>query len=337
MSSHKPPYPGFGLGPRPQHHNDILGTRPDAGWFEVISENYLLPVPLSEEALTTPPHAFPRCRMTKLADLQHDIHMTILDMATGGTILDMATGGERHLAAPCNATRGQRLAVYGDAYLLRLTEFLASDFEQLKRYLGETRFNGMARAYVRHYPSGTPNARWFSRHLPAFLKDHGDYRRHPEVAELAALEQALNDVFDGPDGPVVTMRDLPAIDPQVFGETVLDLVPAVRKFAVFTNAASLWSSLRCGETPPSAIDLRAPAQILVWRQNLGSRFRILGNEEAMALDGVAEGLSFGAICEMMAALDDADGAALRAAGYLRGWLEAEIISRFRRSVNENPT
>ena len=43
MSDHKPPYLGFGLGLRPQHYQDILSGEPDIDWFEVISENYMIP------------------------------------------------------------------------------------------------------------------------------------------------------------------------------------------------------------------------------------------------------------------------------------------------------
>ncbi|MFA5900233.1 MAG: DUF692 domain-containing protein [Hyphomicrobium sp.] len=39
----KPPYLGFGLGLRPQHYTDILEGSPDVDWFEVISENYMVP------------------------------------------------------------------------------------------------------------------------------------------------------------------------------------------------------------------------------------------------------------------------------------------------------
>jgi uncharacterized protein (UPF0276 family) len=43
FSSLKPPYLGFGLGLRPQHYADILEGSPDVDWFEVISENYMVP------------------------------------------------------------------------------------------------------------------------------------------------------------------------------------------------------------------------------------------------------------------------------------------------------
>ena len=39
----KPRYLGFGLGLRPQHYADILDGDPEIDWFEVISENYMVP------------------------------------------------------------------------------------------------------------------------------------------------------------------------------------------------------------------------------------------------------------------------------------------------------
>jgi len=43
MTDGKPPYLGFGLGLRPQHYEEILSGNPDIDWFEVISENYMIP------------------------------------------------------------------------------------------------------------------------------------------------------------------------------------------------------------------------------------------------------------------------------------------------------
>ena len=43
LSDHKPPYLGFGLGLRPEHYDEILSGNPHVDWFEVISENYMIP------------------------------------------------------------------------------------------------------------------------------------------------------------------------------------------------------------------------------------------------------------------------------------------------------
>jgi len=39
----KLPYLGFGLGLRPQHYSSILETNPAVDWFEIITEDYLVP------------------------------------------------------------------------------------------------------------------------------------------------------------------------------------------------------------------------------------------------------------------------------------------------------
>lgn len=39
----RPPYLGFGLGLRPQHYTEILEGNPPIDWFEVISENFMVP------------------------------------------------------------------------------------------------------------------------------------------------------------------------------------------------------------------------------------------------------------------------------------------------------
>lgn len=44
MKNHpKFPYLGFGLGLRPEHYEDILTLKPAVDWFEILTENYLVP------------------------------------------------------------------------------------------------------------------------------------------------------------------------------------------------------------------------------------------------------------------------------------------------------
>lgn len=41
MSTASRPYLGFGLGLRPDHYDEILNSKPNIDWFEIISENYI--------------------------------------------------------------------------------------------------------------------------------------------------------------------------------------------------------------------------------------------------------------------------------------------------------
>lgn len=43
LSKHQFPNLGFGLGLRTDHYNDIIETKPAIDWFEILSENYLVP------------------------------------------------------------------------------------------------------------------------------------------------------------------------------------------------------------------------------------------------------------------------------------------------------
>ena len=81
------------------------------------------------------------------------------------------------------------------------------------------------------------------------------------------------------------------IEPAQFGQMSFDLSPALGRFTAKTNVTSLWSSLRCDETPPAAERLALPIEVLVWRQAGASRFRILGAEEAMAVADKVAGFS----------------------------------------------
>ena len=37
------PFLGFGLGLRPEHYQAVVDSKPDVDWFEIISENHMVP------------------------------------------------------------------------------------------------------------------------------------------------------------------------------------------------------------------------------------------------------------------------------------------------------
>jgi hypothetical protein len=233
------------------------------------------------------------------------------------------------LKPPPNDTPEVMFGVYKHAYAARLIEVVGNDHEYLKAYLGDEQFNTMARGYLRAYPSHNPNARWFAHRLPEFLAQQKPWSDHPELVELAKLERALNDAFDAPDAPLVTFADLQAFDPTMIAAAILTIHPSMQLLKATTNVTSIWSALKSQERPPKAAALPEPIDILVWRQSSASRFRLLGAEEAMAIGEAAKAVPFGVLCEMVAVMNDAGTAALRAGGYLRGWIEAELISAIR--------
>lgn len=255
--------------------------------------------------------------MQSLADLQSAVQRSILEKSSD--VLPQ-------VAKPPRGTKAQAFGVYQSAYCMRLTEFLANDYEKLREYVGEVRFNAMAEQYIEAQPSRHSNARWFGQGLPTWLKISDHFAQHPECTELAELELALATAFDSVDLPCLGIETLSKLPPEQITNTAFAFHPSLQTLGFRQNTVSLWSALQCEEQPPRPYTQDEIQVVMVWRQGNQSRFRILGDEEGMALANAREGVPFGALCEMMAFSHGADDVALRAATYLRGWFEAEILT-----------
>ncbi len=216
--------------------------------------------------------------------------------------------------------------VYRYAYGSRLVEAMRNDHELLHAYLGDEMFDEMGHAYVKARPSQHPNLRWFSQGLPEFLRANAPYNGYPVLGDLAALEKALNDAFDGPDGAVAALSDVAAFAPDIWKDLVFTPHPTAARLDLTTNAPAIWRALKADGTPPDAVEQAAPLRILVWRQDTTPMFRELPAEEAMMWDEAARGVPFGVLCSMLATYDDPDSAAGRGASYLHGWITGGCLS-----------
>jgi hypothetical protein len=219
--------------------------------------------------------------------------------------------------------------VYRNAYVARLAEILGEDYEQVHAYLGDERFAKLAAAYIAANPSDQRSARWFGRHLPAFLRARAVYAPHPEIAELAELEKALADAFDGPNAVPLHIDALAALAPEAWPQLVFTPHPTVIRLTFKTNAADIWCALKDETAPSAAKVLPEPQAILLWRQDFMARFRPLPPEEAMMWDEAAKGVRFGVLCEMVATFGGEQDAELRAASYLKGWIDTGMLAGLR--------
>ncbi len=252
-----------------------------------------------------------------LAELQDRFMSAILKGSD--EILDFIPGNSR-------TGRETLLSVYRNAYLLRLVGVVASDHEYLKAYLGDERFDSMARAYVRAHPSHSPNARWYAQCLPEFLMSEPTYNARRELAEIAAIERALNLAFDARDEAVVGLDILRTFPPERWGELVFRPQASAQRLDLGTNAYDIWLALKARLAPPPAECLQEPQNFLVWREDVMPKIRPIGREEAMMWDEAVKGAPFGALCELVAVFGNSEEAALRAAQYLQSWLSGGLLA-----------
>ncbi|MGD9502130.1 MAG: putative DNA-binding domain-containing protein [Methyloceanibacter sp.] len=253
--------------------------------------------------------------MKTLREIQDSFQRGIL--AGDDAILDEVNDSDKE-------QRKVLFGVYRNAYVFRLTDILYEDYEQLHAYLGDQAFAALTGAYIAAHPSDQRSARWFGRHLPAFVRE--TLAEHPEAAEIAELEKALADAFDGPDAEPLTLDALVAIPPDEWPNLVFEPHPTVTRFSFKTNAADIWAALKDEEAPPKPQHLPEPQAILVWRRDLRAHFRPIPAEEAMMWHEAAKGVRFGVLCEMVATFAGEDEAELRAATYLRGWVDMGMLA-----------
>lgn len=285
--------------------------------------------------------------MSTLTELQTDFQSFLLD------------GNERMLSRVIGTGKVSaetRLAIYFDAYRLRLLEALASNFPVLRAWIGEE-FEDAGLAYLMAHPSRHFSIRWFGHQLPEFLAATSPWRENPCIAEMAALEWALSEAFDAGDSAAVGIDDMAHIPVDSWPGMRLRFHPSVRRLDLRWNAPIIWKVVnqyldaekntdscrgetsatpasetdRHWETPqiadvPTPESSEHPQAWLAWRQDLKTWFRSLSVDEAWALDAAMHGESFAGICEGLCEWIDARNVALHAAGLMKQWITDGLVS-----------
>jgi len=252
--------------------------------------------------------------------------------AIQGEFQDYVLGGDREqpaiaglIAAQSGLPARDRLAIYYDAYRIRLAEALAEAFDKTYSYVGDTAFAELCGGYIERHPSQFRNLRWFGDHFAAFAAEA--LPDHPVVAELAAFEWALGLAFDAADAPVLTLQDLQTLDPEAWETIGFALHPSLQLLSMQYNTPAIWLALGKEETPPDAVPGEEACTWLVWRKELQPHFRSLTAYEADALRGLAAGRSFSDVCAAAAEAseDDITG---QIAGWLHTWLSESVLTAF---------
>lgn len=251
-----------------------------------------------------------------LRDIQNDFQAYVLDGA-----------GDRHgIASDIAAQRGlpaaDRLAIYHNAYRLRLHEALSDAFGKTHAYIGDDAFGELCAAYLHAYPSYFRNLRWYGDSFAAFLA-HA-LPEHPVVAELAAFEWALGLSFDAADAPVLHVDDLRSGDTD-WERIGFRLQPSLQFLPMRWNAVAIWLALDQEQAPPDA-SAASTVQWLVWRKELQPHFRSLTDYEAQALLGLQQGSSFAGVCTAAAASAGDDDITTQIAGWLQSWLNDAVLA-----------
>ena len=224
---------------------------------------------------------------------------------------------------------GPFLKVYDHAYEARLIEVMGEDFPALHTLLGDDSFAEATSAYVRAHPSHSRSIRWLGKDFVEWLRGTAPWSDVPVAADMAAFEWALGIAFDAPDADVLAAEALADVPPEAWPILVFDLHQALSAFSVSHDVGPFQQAVSREDDPDAAPEpLGGSETWAAWRdpQSLQVRYRALNPDEAAGLRVLGEGRDFQTLCECLAAFGGEEDAALRAAGYLKGWIDAGWIT-----------
>jgi hypothetical protein len=218
-----------------------------------------------------------------------------------------------------------RLAIYRNAYQVRLIDALHETYPVLHGLLGDEAWVELGQAYVAVHPSVFRSIRWYGRELADFLASCSPFSEAPILSEVALLEWTLAEVFDATDALPLPRNALSAVEPSAWGSLTLEFHPSLRRLAFSWNTAAVWKAMNQEETPPRPEIGPAPIPWLLWRQDLQNYFRSMNAVEAAALDAALRGRNFAQLCEDLGALLPPEEIPAAAASLLGAWADSGLI------------
>jgi hypothetical protein len=123
-------------------------------------------------------------------------------------------------------TSFERLEIYNRQYWFRLKDCFYDDYTGLRAILGDRRFESLALAYLKRYPSECFTLRNLGRNLLKFLAEEPRWAAPDQrlVTDMARLEWAHIEAFDNEARPEVDLSFLAGKDP---GRIRLKLQPHI--------------------------------------------------------------------------------------------------------------
>lgn len=215
--------------------------------------------------------------------------------------------------------KADRAHIYFNAYRVRLLDTLKDSFDKTWAWLGDDRFESTALAWIADHPPRQFSLRPFGDRFADWLG--AVWPDDPEVSELARLDWAMRQAFDGTDAEPVTGATLADFDDDDWAQVVFRLHPTAQWLRVTRNTLDLWHAMDRSDAPPQVEVLDRPGRLLVWRKGFQPHFRSIGDDEAAMLQAMASGTPFAAACESVVAED----ARTLIGGWLARWLDDELL------------
>lgn len=256
--------------------------------------------------------------MTSLSHLQNEFQ----DYLLGNT-----QAFQHSVTGPSKTFVKQRLAIYSEAYRLRLVDILKIDFPALYQWVGEKAFEKLGRSYLAHYPSRFFSARDFGCYMADFLAVTAPYSKNTFLAELAAFERTLSETIDTPNDTILTINDILAIPMERWAGMRLKLHSAVRIVPLSWNIPAIRHELITHNNKITRRQAKQTTAWLIWRQHINVKYKELDSKENFTINAFTQNKTFEDICTGLMEWLTEEETAPYIVQFLQQWIPEQIFSQ----------
>jgi hypothetical protein len=222
----------------------------------------------------------------------------------------------------------ERLDIYAHMYYARLLEVLEAEYPTTLQVLGREPFFKACREFVRRHPSRHRTLNLLSEKFPAFLARYLPRGHRSGLAvDVARIERAMEDVFDGPRAEPLTASEIAAISAGEWERVRLRVNPALRFLELRYPANDYMNLVRAKGRP--RIPRPKASCVIVFRREFQVFRRGQDPAQFRLLKALAAGKSLGQAVRVAvrAQKGSADSLAATLGAWFREWSANRLFCR----------
>jgi len=215
-------------------------------------------------------------------------------------------------------TAAERVSIYADMYFIRLIDCLRNDYPVLLKILGDEHFEALCRSYLVKCPPRHYSMNHLGAEFPNFLKRTKERIAHRAILyEIAAVERAIEEVFDAREETPLSVDELLSIKPRQWLAMRLKCSEALQLFRCDYPVNTVIESIKTGKAP--SFPKRSPSCLAVYRNDYTVWRLDLDEWKYSLLTSLKKGLELGAAIER--SLKHFDSRDSDAADKVKSWFE----------------
>jgi len=217
----------------------------------------------------------------------------------------------------------RRWAIYSSGYVARLVEALENDYPAIRRILGEGPFGSLTARYVRRFPPRSFDIGRAGERLSTFLEDDPLASELRFLPDLARYEWSLAEAFVAADSVPLAWSELAALGPEAVADATFRLRPGTTLIRSSWPLLALWGAKDLADQDVSILLEGSPSTVLVHRNGLEVRQRLVGEADTRFLEAASHGQRLSEL--LRGAADETEAAEL--VERLRLWVVSELFER----------